>query len=409
MNQPPIGDFQHAAKHELQLLAFLAALEAKAEIFPRPSLNLLQAAGLARQEIRHSNLLAFFLEPGQPHGLGDELLKQLLHQAGRPATATGAPLSRLKRLLSGYADLQVRREMMNIDVVAWSDKQRFALAIEVKVDASEGTKQLQRYRERMEEEFPGYEIQMLFLTREGTPPADECWSAIAWDSVCTALEQARDRKHNTLSEVALFSIDQYLEFIRKKIVANPIDEELAKVCRELYTQHRHAIDLIIEYGTVSPFAEAAHSFRERHAAALYSYEVRPNAWGFLPSTVAAACKEAGLVVAQDAKYWAQERAIIMWFAREANKLALIVEVGPWPDERRKRLIEELREAAPAAGRVKTTITPTYSRIWSSRVKLNEDAGSDAILGQMGELLSRLDDAIPLFSEIIRTAAKRSAQ
>ena len=392
--------------HERRLLAFLDALEVSANLFPRPGINLLQAAGLARQEIRHSNLLAFFLDPGQPHGLGDEMLRQLLHQIASPAATTAMPFSHLKRRLGGYADLQVRREMMNIDVVAWSDKQRFALAIEVKVDADEGEEQLKRYRERMEQEFPDYELQLLFLTREGTPPVDECWSVITWASVCTALDQARDRKQGTLSEASLFSIEQYLEFIKKEIVANSVDEELARLCRELYTQHRQAIDLIIEYGTVSPFAEAAHSFRERQDVALRSYEVRPNAWGFLPAEVAAACDEVGLVVGKDVKYWAQNRAIIMWFAREGDRLALIVEVGPWPDERRKQLIEALREVAPLSGRVKTGITPTYSRIWSARAKLNEDTGSDDILRQMSDLLVRLRDAIPAFAEVIRTVAER---
>lgn len=407
MNLSPAGA-AGTGTHEDRLLALLAALEANAKLFPKPSINLLQAAGLARQEIRHSNLLAFFLDPGQPHGLGDTLLKHLLHPVGSPAAAAGVPFSRLKRVLSGYADLQVRREMMNIDVVAWSDQRRYALAIEVKVDAGEGKGQLERYRERMQQAFPGYELQLLFLTRDGTPPDDACWSAIAWDSVCIALEQARTAKHNTLSEAALFSIDQYLEFMKKEIVANRIDEELAKVCRELYTEHRQAIDLIMEYGAVSPFAEGAGAFREQQSANLSSYEVRPNAWGFLPSAVAAACDAAGLDVARGVKYWAQERAIIMWFAREPGKLALVVEVGPWPDERRKRLVDALREAAPAQGRVNTSITPTYSRIWSARMELNEEAGSDDILRLMGQLLQRLDASVPAFADVIRTLADQGA-
>lgn len=292
-----------ADPHEGRLLALLGALEASASLFPGRSVNLLQAAGLARHEIRHSNLLAFFLDPAQPHGVGDGMLKQLLHEAGSPAAPGGGRYSRLERLLGGYADLQVRREMMNIDVVAWSDKRRFALAIEVKVDAAESAEQLRRYRERMEEEFPGYELQLLFLTREGTLPADDCWNAITWSSVCSALTEARDRRQDMLGEAALFSIDQYLEFMKKEIVANTVDEELARLCRELYSQHRQAIDLIIEYGAVSPFAEAARTFRERQGSALCSYEVRPNAWAFLPSAVAEACDAAGFAVAPDVRYW----------------------------------------------------------------------------------------------------------
>lgn len=90
----------------------------------------------------------------------------------------------------------------------------------------------------------------------------------------------------------------------------------------------------------------------------------------------------------------------MWFAREGDRLALIVEVGPWPDQRRKTLIGALRAAAPSRGRVNTGITDTYSRIWSARAKLAEDGGSDDMLRQMGDLLLRLRDAIPAFAGII---------
>jgi len=43
-------------------------------------LNIFEAAGLYRQEIRHSNFLAFLLNPQQNHGLDDAFLKKLIQK-----------------------------------------------------------------------------------------------------------------------------------------------------------------------------------------------------------------------------------------------------------------------------------------------------------------------------------------
>jgi hypothetical protein len=60
--------------------------------------NLFEALGIVRQELRHSDLLAFILDPRQPHGLGDAFLK-----AGGPI---GGPASRrLPRRQSSDADM----------------------------------------------------------------------------------------------------------------------------------------------------------------------------------------------------------------------------------------------------------------------------------------------------------------
>lgn len=42
--------------------------------------NLFEAMGVSRQELRHSDFLAFLLAPEQAHGLRDSPLKRLLHR-----------------------------------------------------------------------------------------------------------------------------------------------------------------------------------------------------------------------------------------------------------------------------------------------------------------------------------------
>ena len=40
--------------------------------------NLFQAIGMETQEIRHSNFIAWLLDPNESHGLGDTLIKLFL-------------------------------------------------------------------------------------------------------------------------------------------------------------------------------------------------------------------------------------------------------------------------------------------------------------------------------------------
>ncbi len=42
--------------------------------------NIFEAIGVVRQELRHSDLLAFFLDPKGSHGLGDAFVKRLLQE-----------------------------------------------------------------------------------------------------------------------------------------------------------------------------------------------------------------------------------------------------------------------------------------------------------------------------------------
>ena len=47
---------------------------------PKP-FNVCTVLGLARQELRHSDLLAYLLNPQADHGLGDRFLRAIIKQA----------------------------------------------------------------------------------------------------------------------------------------------------------------------------------------------------------------------------------------------------------------------------------------------------------------------------------------
>jgi hypothetical protein len=59
-------------------------------------LNIFEAAGMQRQEIRHSNFLAFLLSPLESHGMGDAFLKRLLQKALNNSSLDPPPVASVR-------------------------------------------------------------------------------------------------------------------------------------------------------------------------------------------------------------------------------------------------------------------------------------------------------------------------
>jgi len=83
--------------------------------------NLFEAIGVIRQELRHSDLLATFLDPGQSHGLGTLFLSELLHTAS--PSADGLDLHQARAV----------REWHNVDILIVNDASRLVIIVENKI------------------------------------------------------------------------------------------------------------------------------------------------------------------------------------------------------------------------------------------------------------------------------------
>ena len=97
-------------------------------------INIFNILKLDRMEIRHSNMLAWLLNPNELHGLGDKLLKKFLIYA-----TNGSNLEIVKGLnpvdidLMDLNDAIVYREEKNIDILIVSDKNNLVLQLKTKL------------------------------------------------------------------------------------------------------------------------------------------------------------------------------------------------------------------------------------------------------------------------------------
>jgi hypothetical protein len=108
--------------------------------------NIFDALSITHIEIRHSNFLAFILDPAESHGQGQLFLKALLMDLLKHAPAELRPLSPIDLDGIDLRGVEIRREWKNIDVIIVCKEPRFAVVVENKVNSREHSEQLIRYK-----------------------------------------------------------------------------------------------------------------------------------------------------------------------------------------------------------------------------------------------------------------------
>jgi hypothetical protein len=216
--------------------------------------NLFEALGVVRRELRHSDFLAFLLDPVESHCAGNNLARWLLeHVAAAHRSALG-----------GAANWQadefcpvVRREWQNIDILLTDDRQRLVVLIENKIDSGEHSDQLARYYEQVKRAYPGWQILALYLTPKGERPSHGSYLQVSYRDVVTMIEGLIADPPSGMATDVRVVLTHYVRMLRSHIVGDP---ELAELCRRIYRQHQRALELLFEY------SDTARQQRLRDAA-----------------------------------------------------------------------------------------------------------------------------------------------
>jgi hypothetical protein len=208
--------------------------------------NIFEALGLVRQEIRHSNFLAWLMNPAQAHGLGDSFLKAFLMK-----TSVKARMSGIEKTISpvdvdvwDLAETEIRREWRNIDITLLDESHKFVCVIENKVHSSEHSNQLERYRTAVVREFPDYTRHYVLLNVTGEEPSDSEYVGVTYDEVCDVIERLLKMRASTIGADVATALSHYVTMIRRRVMP---DREIQELCRRIYSKHRAALDLIYEH------------------------------------------------------------------------------------------------------------------------------------------------------------------
>jgi hypothetical protein len=221
----------------------LEELEAKLAEF-----NIFEAIGVVRQEIRHSNFLAFLLDPSQNHRLDDiflkRFLKRVLLETDNPTNTNNAKISPVDIDIADLTDSEIRREWQNIDILIHSPRNKLICAIENKIDSGEHSNQLKRYQNIIDIEYKNYKKILIYLTPEGSTPSKSNWIIYSYSQVVEIIDSICKSYKSTLGADIYTLMTHYSTLIRRHIVS---DSEIAELCRKIYFKHRQALDLIIEH------------------------------------------------------------------------------------------------------------------------------------------------------------------
>jgi hypothetical protein len=203
--------------------------------------NIFDALRIARHEIRHSNFLAWLLDPAESHGQGALFLRAVLMDILRQSPPHLRPLSPVELDGEDLAGVEIRREWRNIDLMVLCATPAFVVAIENKVDSGEHGNQLQKYGEVLAEAFPNAKPLLMFLTTDGSEPSDERWVAYSYGDLYRVLDRCRNSNRGAIgSDVDAF-LDHYLRLIGSRFMDDPNIDEL---CHRIYRNHRQALELI---------------------------------------------------------------------------------------------------------------------------------------------------------------------
>jgi len=202
--------------------------------------NLFDVLKITRTEIRHSNMLAWLLDPNENHGFGDDIIRRFVQFGAMESFNFSDEVFDI--LLKNCDDFFVQREWHNIDILAISQSEKLLLCIENKVYSSEHDDQLARYKQIVDDYYAGYKKLFIYLTPEGDESSDpNTWCKMSYQDVINIIELSKN-KTALIPEVEVM-INNYIEAIRRDIVG---DEKLVQICTDIYKKHKRAIDLIIE-------------------------------------------------------------------------------------------------------------------------------------------------------------------
>ena len=208
--------------------------------------NLFRVLQFEEGEIRHSNVLAWLLDPKESHGLGDLFLRRFLMLSLNDSEGGRRDLDPVGVDSAEIRNVEVWREWNNIDVTikVQTADENWVVAIENKVNSQQHSDQLSRYRQIVEASFPDDKLLFIFLCKNPEEPEDDAYVEATYDQVHNALSRTFDEKSNSIGDGPKSLIQNYLSLLEEKFMEN---SRIAELATKIYKSHKLALDVIFDH------------------------------------------------------------------------------------------------------------------------------------------------------------------
>lgn len=205
--------------------------------------NIFSALAIQRKELRHSNFIGYVLDPNQSHGLKDLVLKKFLRDIFQDSKNNSRDIFDADIL--DLRKAEIRREWRNIDILIILKDD--VIVIENKVDTTDHSNQLTRYKEIAEGAFMDKNIHYVYLTPFGNDPQDEKakdhYVNYSYKSISIIIESILKLYKNSMSEKIYFYLSDCLSTIKRVVMK---EDKLNDLAIKVYNAHKEAFDFIID-------------------------------------------------------------------------------------------------------------------------------------------------------------------
>lgn len=206
----------------------------------RREVNVFDVLKIADAEIRHSNVLAWLLDPNQSHGLGDTFVKAFFKQVTDKNPERGFD----------FRELNIYRERSHTDIMleynVW-DK-RIIICVENKIHAGEGSGQLARYEKSVNEDYPdsdGWQKYFVFLTLDGHESSHpENWQPLDYEFIINLIRGLLREHEFDINVRPEMIIKQYLTILERQVYG--MDKETEQLLTKLKRKYPDAVQAIAE-------------------------------------------------------------------------------------------------------------------------------------------------------------------
>lgn len=317
-------------------------------------------------EIRHSNILAWLLDPRETHHLGDRFLRMFLSEATRRQSHLGSPTA-IEISQADLRDAEVRREWQSIDILIVLPRLNWAFVIENKYHSRQYAGQLIKYAERVRSTFESssdkLKVRGIFLTLHDENADDDSFVHIRYATICEFLPRLIADSPSVLRDDVRMFLHQYLEIIMEDTGMSQEHKDMELLARQLYRSHKKVLDFIWEHGDVNGFERAVELvFGEHQHDKVVDVSGLPLRFhggnhrqvSFLPADWIKSLGGSPAMWPGCEKWWAGY-PLICWIELSekhgsSGQLRLIAEVGPVKNHKaRQAIISRIEEAASRDG------------------------------------------------------------
>jgi hypothetical protein len=360
--------------------------------------NIFRALAIERHEIRHSNFFAFLLDPRENHGLGDILLRKVLRDIFLDSRAQNRTL--FDADLMDFRQVEVRREWRDIDILI--DLPDDVVTVENKVDSSEHTSQLMRYKNIVDGEFGAKRKHFVYLTPFGADAAKVEDQAVyinySYSQIADIIKNILALYRDSISDKIVVYLTDYLSTIKRELLMNDRMNELAA---KIYKAHKPALDFLFENrpdpaSILYPYFEAELKSR--------GFEIGSRNKGYVRFT----SKELAQGLPRDGEGWPGKEVFLFeidYFWSDQNAVAKAV-IAPGNEKVRETILAAAKSLASyrkPEGKKWTVFFLKKEKFIASEVS-NEDESEikikvkkvvDAVAADAMQIFSTISKALPI--------------